>query len=472
MFQFVVNRFFAYTLVIVFCFFSCNKSELSNSCDSNSNEFLNSILLKFAIADFSPHCSVSTALSLSGSIVGLTTSGMVLRTSTGSELSVPPGATSFSIPLASGFGSKYTLSIAKQPETIACVIHKGSEGTVVLGITNVLIICHTTTAKRVYGQLGSFTSSNNSPTTENSLASPNYVIAEDSGVYITDSAATRVLYFSGSNTTASRVIGQLNFNQNISHVTSSNFAFPLGLAKDSSGLYIGDLNNLRVLYFEGTNNTASRVYGQVDFTTASPTSAAVNTITGPYGMAADNEGFYVVDNSNHRVLYFPNGSYSASRVYGQTSFIGNTSGCTATTLSSPEGVAVSSDGLYIADTGNHRVLFYPGTSTTATRVYGQPNFTSSLANNGGIGAGTLNAPRGVFAIGGDVWIADTTNNRVLLYSGTNTTASKVFGQSGNGSFTLSSFGLSATGLNFPQNISINGEGIFITDSINNRVIMY
>ncbi|TGK55385.1 hypothetical protein EHQ16_08480 [Leptospira kanakyensis] len=469
----MVNRFFVYILTIGFCFFSCNKPELSNSCDLNSKEFLNSILSKFALADFSPHCSVSTALSLSGSIVGLTTSGMVLRTSTGSELSVPPGATSFSIPIASGFGSKYTLSIAKQPDTIACVVHNGWEGTLILGISNIQIICHTTTAKRVYGQLDFISATSANPPNQNSLSSPSFVLADELGIYVSDSGNTRVLYYSGDITSASRVIGQANFGSNAFATSSSGIAYPTGLAKDSFGLYLADLNNFRVLYFEGTNNIASRVYGQVDFNTAvSAPYAAADVITGPYGMAADKDGYYVVDNSNHRVLYFPNGSYSASRVYGQTSFTGNTSNCTATTLGSPEGVAVSSDGVYIADTGNHRVLFYPGTSTTATRVYGQPNFTSNLGNNGGIGAGTLNAPRGVFAMGGDVWIADTTNNRILLYSGTNTTASKVFGQSGNGSFTLSASGLSATALSFPQSISINGEGIFVADSINHRVIMY
>ncbi|XDD46901.1 NHL repeat-containing protein [Leptospira sp. WS39.C2] len=466
------NRFFALLFAIVLTFFSCNKPVFSNSCDYNSNEFFNSILLKAVIADSSPHCNVSTTLSLSGNIIGLTTPGMILRTSSGSELSVPEGATSFSIPIASGLGSKYTLSISNQPNTITCVIHNGSEGILTFGISQIQIICHSTTAKRVYGQLGSFTTTNNSPISSDSLASPNYVLTDASNVYVSDSANIRVLVYSGTNTTAFRVIGQVDFTSSSANTTSSQFTFPTGLAKDSFGLYIGDLNSYRVLYFEGTNNIASRVYGQTNFTNAVPASPAADIITGPYGMAVDDGGFYVVDTSHHRVLYFPNGSYSATRVYGQSSFIGNTTGSTATTLNSPEGVAVSSDGVYIADKGNNRVLFYPGTSTTATRVYGQPNLTANLANNGGIGAATLNAPGAVLPFGGDVWIVDTSNHRILLYSGTSTTASRVFGQSGNGSFTVSNFGASETMLNFPQSISINGEGIFVADSLNNRVIVY
>jgi len=55
--------------------------------------------------------------------------------------------------------------------------------------------------------------------------------------------------------------------------------------------------------------------------------------------------------------------------------------------------------------------------TTATRVYGQAgSFNSGIANNGGISADSLWAPFG-FAIDstGRVYIADSGNNRVLFY---------------------------------------------------------
>ena len=44
-----------------------------------------------------------------------------------------------------------------------------------------------------------------------------------------------------------------------------------------------------------------------------------------------------------------------------------------TSLSGPLGVFADASGVYVADSGNNRVLFYPETSTTATRVYGQGN---------------------------------------------------------------------------------------------------
>ncbi len=61
------------------------------------------------------------------------------------------------------------------------------------------------------------------------------------------------------------------------------------------------------------------------------------------------------------------------------------------------GIALDSSGnLYVADEYNNRVLFYPAGSTTATRVYGQSgSFTSNTANNGGISANSLRQPCGV-----------------------------------------------------------------------------
>jgi hypothetical protein len=52
----------------------------------------------------------------------------------------------------------------------------------------------------------------------------------------------------------------------------------------------------------------------------------------------------------------------------------------------------SSGNLYVADR-NHRALFYPSGSTTATRVYGQlGSFTTNIPNDGGISANSLFYP--------------------------------------------------------------------------------
>src|SRR5208283_2511390 len=161
---------------------------------------------------------------------------------------------------------------------------------------------------------------------------------------------------------------------------------------------------------------------------------------------------YVVDESDSRVLEYNNPltNATANRVFGQGGSL-TSSACNFDTgitalasdidLCDPDAVAVAPDGdLYIADSGNNRVLEYtsPLTNATANNVFGQEgSFTSTAANNGGVSANSLNAPLGVALDGGgDLYIADS-DNRVLEYSSplTSSIANHVFGQGG--SFTSS-----------------------------------
>src|SRR2546426_3201682 len=114
---------------------------------------------------------------------------------------------------------------------------------------------------------------------------------------------------------------------------------------------------------------------------------------------------------------------AATVVVGQGSFTTNTAGTTATTLSVPLGISFDSAGnLWVADTGNNRVLEYAApitTGETATVVVGQGTFTTGTA---GTTATTLSSPIGIsFDSAGNLWIADQANNRVLKYAAPITT---------------------------------------------------
>jgi hypothetical protein len=90
----------------------------------------------------------------------------------------------------------------------------------------------------------------------------------------------------------------------------------------------------------------------------SPTSVAVDP----------SENLFVAEYNNNRVLKFTyQGSTSASAVYGQNgSYTTSTHGTSAIALNTPNGVAATASGVYIVDTGNNRMLFFSGSSTTAT----------------------------------------------------------------------------------------------------------
>ena len=79
--------------------------------------------------------------------------------------------------------------------------------------------------------------------------------------------------------------------------------------------------------------------------------------------------------------------------------------------------------MFIADTNNNRILMYKApiaASPAANLVFGQGNNFSSTQCNGGFGPpsnATLCGPKGVALDStGGMWLADTANNRGLKYS--------------------------------------------------------
>jgi sugar lactone lactonase YvrE len=351
------------------------------------------------------------------------------------------------------------------------------------------------TAVTVYGQGGSFTSGTvNYPSgsvSASNFNNPTGIRLDSSGnLYVGDDYNNRVLYFPAGSTTATRVYGQNgSFTTNTANnggVSANSLSSMNDLTLDSSGnLYIGDYANNRVLYFPAGSTTATRVYGQNgSFTTNTANNGGVSakSFNASTYVALDSSGdLYVSDYFNNRVLYFPAGSTTATRVYGQggsfTTNTANNGGVSANSLNSPQGLVVdSSSNLYVSDAGNNRILYFPAGSTTATRVYGQSgSFTTNTANSGGVAATTLDYPMGLaLDSAGNLYVADNTNNRMLYFSAGSTTATRVYGQGG--SFTTNvtnNGGISTTSLSHPTGVSVDSSGyIYVTDASNNRVLKF
>jgi sugar lactone lactonase YvrE len=298
-----------------------------------------------------------------------------------------------------------------------------------------------TVADRVFGQ-PDFKSNtiNNGGVSANSLFLPGDVALDDRGdLYVADTNNNRVLVYDApltSDTTADRVFGQPDFKSNTINnggVSAQSLYSPNGLALDAQGdLYVADIFNHRVLEYNTprtTDTSADRVFGQPDFSANAPNNGGVSAtcLEYPEYVALDAHGnLYVVDTQNNRALEYDaplTTDTTADRVFGQPDFSSNTpnkGGLSANSLNNPYGLALDAQGdLYVADTGNHRVLEYDiplTTDTTADRVFGQPDFKSNTINNGGVSAESLSNPAGLaLDAQGDLYVADTNNNRVLEY---------------------------------------------------------
>lgn len=347
------------------------------------------------------------------------------------------------------------------------------------------------TANGVYGQGGSFTSNavNNGGLSALSLSLPSSTTLDAAeNLYVSDLSNNRVLFYLKGSTTPSRVYGQLNsFTTNTAALgspTADTLVNPSDVAIDSAGnVYIADGGDNRVLVYAGTSTTATTVYGQgnvMNTNTANKGGISADSLFKPMAVAVDaTRNLYVADGNNNRVLFYPVGSTTATRVYGQGGSFSTavSTPVTSTSLFFPSGLVLDAAGnLYVADSRNNRILFFPAGTTTATRVYGQVSLTSNDGTNpGGVSANTLVLPRAVtLDAAGNLYAADSGNNRALFYPAGTTTATKVYGQLDSlTSNTANNGGVSARSSSGTSDVAIDASGkLYVADTLNNRVLTY
>jgi NHL repeat len=151
------------------------------------------------------------------------------------------------------------------------------------------------------------------------------------------------------------------------------------------------------------------------------------------------------------------------------------------TLNVPTGIAACADGLALADAWNHRVLLWRATprrhNQPADIVLGQENFCSVEPNRAREtpASDTLFWPFGVAWDGQRLWVADTGNRRVLVWDGLPTRSGQradlVLGQRGFSCRDENSGGApSAASMRWPHAIAFLESRVFIADAGNNRVM--
>jgi sugar lactone lactonase YvrE len=176
---------------------------------------------------------------------------------------------------------------------------------------------------------------------------------------------------------------------------------------------------------------ANAELGQPNFTSSTcdnPILKPARMLCHPVGVGVNNTNglLFVAAGDDNRILIWPSASkfsnaQPASVVLGQPDFtIGRkcSGGTTATTICDPNAATVDANGnLWIADTDGDRILrFSPpfANDMPADMVIGQRDFNTSIC---GVDAWTLCAPRDLkFDAFGNLWVADSDNNRVLMFS--------------------------------------------------------
>jgi uncharacterized protein (TIGR03437 family) len=209
------------------------------------------------------------------------------------------------------------------------------------------------------------------------------------------------------------VIGQPYFTADLPGATQSLVGAISGLAYANNTLFVADSNragaspvNNRVLIYNNMSSqfpdptvmppnqgsrcplcggTANVVLGQPNFTATNP-NVTQNGLSLPTAVATDGHIVAVADCNNNRVLIWnsipKSNNAPADVVVGQPNFtsLGTSVPPTATSLRGPQGVWIQNGKLYIADTQDDRILIYnsipKSNGAAADLVLGQPNFTT------------------------------------------------------------------------------------------------
>jgi hypothetical protein len=329
-------------------------------------------------------------------------------------------------------------------------------------------------------------------------AALNTYIAAPYSTYVFEVTGTAVTTFAG--------VGYENFSGDGNAAAKAGLALPTALAIDSLGnIYIADPGNSRIRMVTKATGKISTVVGSG--TKCEPSTAkcgdggkavaAAAALNLPNAVAVDASGnIFIADSADHRIRAV-NRTASAITIAGVviqpgniatiagtgnicpsvTNPCGDTGPATSAALNFPEGVGVDGLGnIYIADTRDNRIRLIAHGASTINTYAGNGNACVSSLSTCGDGGALLSAefhfPMGLFIDPtNNLYVADSADQRIRFI---NVTAPSIGTVAGKGTQGFSGDGSSATSaqLNLPSSVFLDSSGnLLISDTGNQRVRM-
>jgi uncharacterized protein (TIGR03437 family) len=280
-----------------------------------------------------------------------------------------------------------------------------------------------------------------------------------------------------------------------------------GLILACAGVLPGQSLYVKPVKVLGDPNFIGTAASPLAFDSIGPNVVEGRELYAPLGIALDTSVspaiVYIADTNNNRVLGYRystqlNAGAFADVILGQPDGFSTTAKGPGTTLStglrSPTGMVVDGNGnLYVADTGNNRIVRYPTPMAQPAGyqfpdlIIGQTAFSGSGANTGGISAKNLFLTGGGFFAhtglaldaAGNLWVTDTGNNRVLRYPAGSLKANQngpaadtAVGQADLVSSAAVFTRTTKTGLNSPTSVAFDATGRMLVADALARVVVY
>ncbi len=337
------------------------------------------------------------------------------------------------------------------------------------------------------------------------LLAPRAVWSAAGRLLVSDTAQNRVFVWhrlpTHENTPPDLVLGQseaTGTGRNAgSRVSGSTLHYPSGIWSDGQRLAVADAWNHRVLIWHNfpvsDGQEADVVLGQPGFSNNQPNVSGIgaapkaNSLHWPYGVYSDGQRLWVADTGNRRVLYFekfPDTSFApADAVIGQPDFHSRDYDHHGAVW--PYSVRVSAEGaLCITDVQYFRTLLWKhwekAPHMPATAIIGQDSFGANGMNRFSPTprADGLNWVYDACFYKKGLFVADTGNSRLLWFSQLPQThavpADNLIGHASfeTGSENANSKLGTAHQLYWPFSVCIADDRLFVADTGNHRLLVY
>jgi sugar lactone lactonase YvrE len=224
--------------------------------------------------------------------------------------------------------------------------------------------------------------------------------------------------------------------------------------------------------YSGDVNFAPAATGTIT-TAATAAASATGPGLAPEGVATDAAGdLFLADTPNNRIVELVKATGALVTVAGNgvAGYLGDDGPAISAELDGPTGVALDSAGdLFIADRGND-VIREVVQATGVIRTVAGDGTAGYFGDGGGATNAWLDGPTGVAVDGaGDLFIADTLSNRIREVL---KTTGRIITVAGTGVAGFGGDGGSAraAALDRPERLAVDGSGdLFIADTLNNRI---
>jgi DNA-binding beta-propeller fold protein YncE len=209
---------------------------------------------------------------------------------------------------------------------------------------------------------------------------------------------------------------------------------------DSPSVYGADLWTYKIEMFDQTGAHIDTIGGQ------GPAEGFFNE---PYGLAVDAQDLLIADQVNQRIQRFGATSpFPFQLAWGARGWGEGNPGFNWP-RDAASGVLAGSKTVWVADTKNNRFTeFWPDGSATGRRF-----------GTGGSGVGQFNWPHAVASVGSDLVIANTKNHRIERWDPSEPSVVWAVGDAG------------SQALSSPKDVAVMSGEVFVADTQNNRIVV-